>query len=241
MMKSVWKWTIIGKHPLTMDYFQLGPNEALTNAFAGWIEDGYQQLIGSNQRGTAFHSWRFWVPGKRKGTIACGIGRDSSDRMGRPYPLLIIGMGTVPGWEDHWDLLPVVFEDTWNRMEYLASVRLDSLKELEKEINQIKGPSMDRINLKTRSLAGDIPTFSDNIKKNVETLLRYSEFYTPINDNHDHDAASLVIQWHRGLKLHLKMIPSIVLMGGTPEKSYLAVFSRSLNAHDFVKLWTISS
>jgi hypothetical protein len=37
------------------------------------------------------------------------------------------------------------------------------------------------------------------------------------------------------------MIPSIVLMGGTPEKSYLAVFNRSLNANDFVKLWTIAS
>jgi type VI secretion system ImpM family protein len=239
MMKTKWKWTAIGKHPLAMDYFQFGPNEALTNAFAGWIENGYHRLISTNQRGTTFHSWRFWVPGKRKGTVACGIGRDSSDRMGRPYPFLMIGMGTMTGWEEHWDLLPIVFEDTWNRMEQLASAQLTDLKELEYEINRMKGPTMDRAVPANRPWNRDIPSLSDTIKKSTEGLLRDHEFYAPINDNHDHDAFSLVMHWHRGLKSHLKMIPGIVLMGGTPEKSYMAAFNRSLNANDFVKLWTI--
>lgn len=241
MMKTPWKWTAIGKHPLAMDYFELGPNDVLTNAFAGWIENGYRQLISSRKKGMGFHSWRFWVPGKRRGTIACGISRDSSDRMGRPYPLLIIGMGSLPGWEEHWDLLPLVFETPWNRMEYLAATRFADLRALEDEMKRLPTPVLEQ-RRPIYHQADEAPPFLTNtVKKSAEALVKDHEFYAVINDNHDHDAFSLVMHWHQGLKARLNKIPAIVLMGGTPEKSYLAVFSRSLNANDFVKLWTISS
>ena len=239
IMKPSWKWSAIGKHPLAKDYFQFGRNEVLADTFANWIENGYQKLVSDDKKKGTFHSWRFWVPGKRKGTIACGIGRNSSDRIGRPYPFLIIGMGTIQGWEDHWELLPVIFEETWSRMEYLASAQLKDLKELEKEINQIKKPSMKEVPGNSQRFVDNMSSLSDDIRISTRDLLRDNEFYAPINDNSNHDAISLVMQWHRGLKLSLKTCPSIVLMGGTPERSYLAVFNRSLNANDFVKLWTV--
>lgn len=238
IMKTSWRWTATGKHPLAMDYFQLGGNEILTDTFANWIENGYQKFLVNHKKPSSFHSWRFWVPVKQKGTIACGIIRDSSDRVGRPYPFLIIGMGTLPGWENHWELLPIIFDEIWVGMEYLASVRLNDLTELENKINEIKKPSLNENSLSNSNLDYDISDISDVIKKGTEGLLRDYEFYASINDNHDRDAFSLVTQWHYGLKLYLKTYPGIVLMGGTPEKSYLAVFNRSLNTDDFVKLWT---
>lgn len=239
IMKPSWRWAAVGKHPSAMDYLQLGPNETLIQTFANWIEDGFQKLVYHEKKEGRFHSWRFWVPGKRKGTIACGIGRNSSDRLGRPYPLIIIGMGSIPGWEDHWELLPIIFDDTWSRMEYLAAARLNDLKELEKEINQINRPNLKEV-LDTGQIPDyDITSLSDAIKISANDLLRDSEFYASINDNSDHNAFSIVMQWHRGLKGYLKTYPGIVMMGGTPEKSYLAAFNRSLNANDFLKLWTI--
>jgi type VI secretion system ImpM family protein len=239
IMKPSWKWAAIGKHPLAMDYFQFGRNEALADTFANWIDNGYQKVVSMDNKKETFHSWRFWIPGKRKGSIACGIGRNSSDRLGRPYPLTIIGMGTIQGWEDHWDLLPAVFEETWSRMEYLASAQLKDLKELEREINQIKKPSMKEVPGIVQPLDEDRTSLLDEIKAGTRDLMRENEIYVHIKDNSNHDAFSLVMQWHRGLKLHLRTWPGIVLMGGTPERSYLAAFNRSLNANDFVKLWTI--
>ena len=238
-IKGPWTWAATGKHPMAKDYFQFGRNDALTGAFAAWIENGYRKLVSIKKKEAAFHSWRFWAPGKGKGSITCGIGRDSSDRMGRPYPFLIIGMGTIPGWEDHWELLPFIFDKTWGSMEYLASARLNDLKELEKEINQIKKPSIKEVPDISQLVYDDIKSLLNTIKKSAEDLIRDNELYAPVNDNPNNDALSLVMQWHRGLKLNLKTHPSIVLMGGRPEKSYIAVFNRSLNADDFVKLWTV--
>ena len=237
--KASWRWNATGKHPVAMDYFQFGRNETLTESFKNWIENGYQKLLSDNKKPTSFHSWRFWAPGKQKGTIVCGISRDSSDRMGRPYPFLIIGTGTLPGWENHWEILPVIFEEIWSGMEYLASSRLNNLKELENKINEIKRPSMNEASLSNTGSASDISDMADVVKKGAGALLRDYEFYISINDNYNHDAFSLVTKWHYGLKLHLKTYPVIVLMGGSPEKSYLAAFNRSLNTDDFVKLWTI--
>ena len=236
IMKASWRWTATGKHPLAMDYFQLGSDEALTDTFANWIENGYQKLLSDNKKPSTFHSWRLWFPVKQKGNVACGIIRDSSDRVGRPYPFMIIGIGTLPGWENHWEILPDIFEKIWSGMEYLASARLNNLKELENKINEIRRPSINEASLSNINLNFDI---ADDIKKSAENLLRDHEFYAPINDNNSNDAFSLVTQWHYGLKLHLKTHPGIIFMGGTPDKSYLAAFNRSLNTEDFVKLWKI--
>ena len=238
-MRPSWRWSAIGKHPVAMDYFQIGSNEALANIFANWIENGYQKLVSKDKKESSFHSWRFWIPGKGRGAIACGIGRDSSDRMGRPYPFLVMGIGTIPDWENHWELLPIIFDETWGNMEHLASAQLDDLKELEKEINQMKRPLIKETSVKYLP-TDDIPaSLLNSIKTSAGELTRDNELYAPINDNNNNDAPSIVMEWHRGLKSYLRTYPGIVLMGGRPEKSYLAAFNRSLNTNDFIKLWTV--
>jgi type VI secretion system protein VasJ len=133
----------MGKHPVAMDYFQLGVSAPLVNAFGAWIENGYQKVVTPTRNRLALHSWRFWARGIQKGHIACGVARDSSDSTGRPYPLLIMGIGKLPGWEKNWDLLSFLFEEIWSQIEYLASRRFNDLKQLESEISRIQVTAED--------------------------------------------------------------------------------------------------
>jgi type VI secretion system protein VasJ len=234
-----------------MDYFQLGHVAPLAQAFAAWIESGYQKLLAKNHAGRKFHSWRFWARGMRKGHIACGVGRDSSDSAGRPYPLLIMGTGTLPNWEENWGLLTFLFEGIWSQIEYLASRPLADLKQLESEIGRINMPTEDWPALATQALhtagpghghdqSGHTSTFGA-IGGAAEALLSRSEFLLSIDSHHDGDASSLVGSWNRALKSRTDIVPNAVFVGGIPEQTYLALFSRSLNSSDFERLWSLSS
>ena len=64
-------------------------------------------------------SWRFWAKGANKKALVCGVARDSSDSVGRPYPLLVVGTGPLADWEDEWELLPAACENTWNQMDVM--------------------------------------------------------------------------------------------------------------------------
>ena len=234
-----------------MDYFQLGVVAPLEQAFAAWIESGYQKLLAKKHAGRKFHSWRFWARGIRKRHIACGVGRDSSDSAGRPYPLLIMGTGTLPGWEENWDLLTFLFEGIWSRIEYLASRPLTDLRQLESEISRINMPIEDWSALATRGLHTDGPGHGQDqnghtstfgaIGGAAEALLMRNEFLVSIDSYHDGDASSLVGFWNRAIKFRTNIVPNAVFLGGIPEQSYLALFTRSLNSSDFERLWSVSS
>jgi type VI secretion system protein VasJ len=58
---------------------------------------------------------------RQKRNADCGLGRDSSDSIGCPYPLLIMGEGRLKGWEKRWSQLPVQLNRTWKRMESIVT------------------------------------------------------------------------------------------------------------------------
>jgi hypothetical protein len=233
-----------------MDYFQLGHVAALAQAFAAWIENGYQKVLSTNRDRPAFHSWRFWARGIRKGHIACGVGRDSSDSTGRPYPLLIMGAGTLPGWEENWDLLSFLFEEIWRQIEQLASRGFADLNQLEAEIRRIKLPAEDWSAFADQRLKIDgsdhVPVedsysnISREAHKAAGTLLRQNEFYVSINAHRGDDASSLAGYWNCALRSRVGIVPNAVFIGGIPESSYLAIFTRSLNPNDFARLWSVT-
>jgi type VI secretion system ImpM family protein len=249
--KFPWEWSAMGKHPVALDYFRLGVSAPLVNAFAGWIENGYQKVVGRNRDTSAFHSWRFWARGIRKGHIACGVARDSFDSAGRPYPLLIMGIGRLSNWEANWDLLNFLFEGIWNQIEYVASRRFADIKELESEISRIKLPVEDWPTLADQRLraggpdhVSQEPRYSHvlrDVQKAAETLLKGNEFHVSINNDHGGDALLLSGYWNCALKSRMDIIPNAAFMGGVPERSYLAIFTRSLNSSDFARLWSVSS
>lgn len=241
----------MGKHPVAVDYFQLGINAPLVSAFTGWIENGYRRLISKNRTRQTYCSWRFWAKGLQKGYIACGVGRDSSDRSGRPYPLMIVGIGTLAGWEENWDLLPLVFAETWRHIEYITSGHSADLRQLEADIGGIKLPSQDWTAFADGRLKGDNQdnTVEENmmfqrrreIGRGIDALLATNELFVPIDADQGCDPLTMACDWLCFLKSHVDIVPSAVFLGGVPERSYLAMFNRSLNPGDFVKLWSVSA
>jgi len=248
--KLNWEWTAYGKHPVASDYFQIGGSAPIVKAFFGWLETGYQKLLSTKTERQQLHSWRFWSQGMKRDTIACGVCRDSSDSFGRPYPLTVMGVGALPEWKDHWDLLPAVFDSVWSQIEYVIARQVSELDQFEGDLKRINMPSphwpaydSQRLNTgtpDTSSSERSLINSSDGFKKGVGALLTQGEFCVSLDNNESGDFLRPVIAWSRTLRASGNIVPSSLFMGGLPERSYLAVFQRSLNANDFVRLWSIS-
>jgi len=246
--KNRWNWAACGKHPVARDYFRLSLNTSLLAAFERWVEKGYQVLSSKQLSTQCMYSWRFWAKGIKKGNLICGVAKDSSDSIGRPYPLIIMGDGMLDGWEDHWDLLPHAFETTWDQIEYISSRRFENLKGLEYEVCAIKNPKPDWLEWKSQSRnqgklqsltnALTISKDNDQVKEKADCLAKKMECLVPLDIQIDEDPLDIASRWNFLLKVNSSDVPNAVFLGGVPEKRFLAVFNRSLNASDFVGLWS---
>jgi type VI secretion system protein VasJ len=246
--KNRWNWAACGKHPVARDYFRLSLNTSLLAAFERWVENGYQVLSSRQLSTQCMYSWRFWAKGIKKGNLICGVAKDSSDSIGRPYPLIIMGDGMLDGWEDHWDLLPHAFETTWDQIEYISSRRFENLKGLEYEVCAIKNPKPDWLEWKSQSRnqgklqfltnALTISEDNDQIREKADCLAKKMECLVPLDIQIDEDPLDIASHWNSLLKVNSPDVPNAVFLGGVPEKRFLAIFNRSLNASDFVGLWS---
>ncbi|MDH4264795.1 MAG: TagF domain-containing protein [Deltaproteobacteria bacterium] len=228
-----WQWSASGKHPAMKDFFNLGHNGPLALGFSEWVKNGFQQ-VGSPKDPSSFYSWRFWARGFKKENLACGIVRDSSDSLGRPYPILIMGLGPLNGWEEVWDLLPSACEITWNQMEYLSTRIFKGLKQLEEEVQNIQLPSSG-----WEELAGKRGDFEE-LERQVLHRKEEKEFFIHL-DQEPLDPSAWIRFWHFHFKKKGEGIPNALFMGGTLAKAFLAVFKRPLVASDFVRLWSVAS
>jgi len=141
---SGWSFAAVGKHPAARDYFRLGNRSALSDGFADWVAGGYASFSAAGgKESPSPRSFRFWARGAGPGALACGVLRDSSDAVGRPFPLLILGCGAVEGWEKRWDALPQACEGAWGQMEALANRSLRDLKRFEEDLAWIRPPQPD--------------------------------------------------------------------------------------------------
>lgn len=225
---------------MAKDYFSLGWESPLVHGFSDWVKNGYQSLISERRFSSEHISWRFWTKGNQKEGIACGVLRNSSDRVGRPYPLLIIGLGPLEEWDDHWDLIPFACEKIWNRIEYLSAQRYSDIKRFESEINKIGPPLPDwkgymeiRKGMAVQNLEG--------LKKESDLSSEKPEIFIPIEQEGSNDQLMWVSLWHLLIKNVVKDPPNVLFIGGNLEKTYLAVFRRALLPKDFVHLWSLGS
>ncbi|MGE5238550.1 MAG: type VI secretion system-associated protein TagF [Chloroflexota bacterium] len=246
---AAWRWAASGKHPVSADFFRAGKEFPLLKGFSDWIENGYQYLARKNRPLVSLHSWRFWVRGGARDVLACGLVRDSSDSLGRPYPLLIMGSGALKDWDQQWDLLPFACERTWNRMEYIAAQGAREFRSFEQDIERIRPPDADWAAFAAkgesfcRSLAesegsegclapGEIERLSEELAVRAESFL-------PFDGTGIADQTALIVRWHSRLRAIGREAPSAAFMGGTMEKSCLAFFKRPLVAEDFGRLWAV--
>jgi type VI secretion system protein VasJ len=246
-----WRWAAFGKHPVASDFFGLGEDIPLTKGFSNWVQKGYETLISKKSASTGLYAWRFWARGSQKENIACGVIRDSSDSVGRPYPLLIMGTGPLPGWEKNWDLLPFACERTWDQIEYLSALVANDFKKLEVEVRHIRPPHHEWPELTTKRKGledlwsnSNTNNSSSNLKdmeRQASSVLDKVEFIVYLDQTPFQDQFSQVSLWHYFLKKHVKVAPNAIFMGGTLDKAYLAIFRKPLIATDFVQLWSIAS
>ena len=248
--KYDWTWTAYGKHPIAGDYFKLDSDCPLFAAFFNWIEKGYQMLSSKSSKTLSTYSWRFWTRGLDEHDLACGIMKDSSDSIGRPYPFLMLGHGRFEGWGAHWELLPLALVETWEQMEHLSIRRSIDLRDLEIGVGRLKPPSSDWSTIMQHKPKpgycdsldqGTIHCEFMNAIKDAEDYGEKDHFYLPL-DNISTDAPFAWTDRSLGfLKDLTKGVPNTVFIGGIPERTYLAVFKRPLVPRDFVQLWTIFS
>ncbi len=244
-IKSGWHWAAYGKHPSAKDYFRLGPESPLAKSFSDWVERGYSELVSKKDSGRGPVAWRFWARGAGRETLVCGLVKDSSDSLGRPYPFLIIGSGCLNNWEDQWDLLPIACEKPWGRIEYLSARMFDDFRTLETEIHNIRPPFPEwpEFNKKREHLISEKTCFAapGGPEERAAGLAEGDRGVICLDRESFHDQFALISLWHRLLKKSDKTVPNAIFMGGTVERSYLAFFKRPLLTGDFVRLWSISS
>jgi len=211
-------------------------------SFSDWVERGYNDMTLKSDPLSNLCSWRFWAQGPKKEILICGLLRNSSDHIGRPYPLLILGTGHLKGFEKNWDLLPFTCEKTWSQTEKISTTMFENLKNFEEEVQTIKllSGQWEEFNNERKDQWNFLPP--DCIKELEEYILNEKEndvIVGCLNQEWCSDQFSLINLWHFFLKKYTMTIPHVVFMGGTPDVAYMVIFKRPLMPDDFKRLWHI--
>jgi type VI secretion system protein VasJ len=246
-----WLWAACGKHPVSGDFLAVGRDFPLVKGFGDWIENGYQSLSEKRSPGYAPRSWRFWARGGGKGLLVCGVVKDSSDSLGRPYPLLILGTGVLKKWERRWDLLPIACERTWDRIEYIAAQKPSDIKMFERELESIKPPrpdwseSSDRMGRIREQLEGSTGGTTSRSMTGLQgessEFAERQERFASLGAIPFDERFPMICLWHSEFKSKGQAVPSAAFMGGTFERTCLAFFARPLIRDDFIRLWAPES
>ncbi|PKN04817.1 MAG: type VI secretion system protein TssA, partial [Deltaproteobacteria bacterium HGW-Deltaproteobacteria-9] len=248
---SNWRFFAVGKHPVAKDFLKLGESTPLVNDLSAMLKTAYSTLTSKSNSAPGFSSWRFWSKGSGNDSLICGIVRDSSDKMGRPYPFLIIGSGQLKDWELQWDLLPFACENTWCQFEYLSTQNFDNVKKLEEELANIRPPSgqwsehSDR-RKSLNQIGSPLDPFASfldlkKLTKQVADLSEQREYFVSLDRGPCHDKILQLGLWHHLFRVTLKNVPQTVFLGGTLDNAFLVAYSRTLKAADAVQLWSVPS
>lgn len=249
-MTTGWNWSAFGKHPAAADYFRLGHASPFVEGVTKWVESGYRLLAERGDATPPFCSWRFWARGYGRDSLVLGVVRVSSDSMGRPYPLLIMGSGPLEGWEGNWDLLPFAGEKSWCQIEFLATHTFGELKKLEEGLQGLRPPAAEWDELAERRrglnrLGSPLDPYASFLDMpRLETVAAEragkDEFSVRLDRGPVNDKITLVSLWHLLAKGAAKGVPNALFMGGTLERSFLASYRRALAPGDFLHLWSAS-
>jgi type VI secretion system ImpM family protein len=236
---SAWRWRAIGKHPAAMDYFSLNSGTPLMDAIAEWVTKGYDGIIARGSASNGPYSWRFWFKGGRKGTLVCGVGRDSSDRIGRPYPLLLFGEGPLKGWEKIWMQLPLLLERTWMQIERLATQRFADLSELSDGLSHITPPQIEGARPHSAECAAWDPPEQAKVDRYRQALRNDGRVTVPLGEGGDVDSGLTALQWHGKLAACCPETPRAMFLGGHPRRLFLVLVKEPLSTADFIDLWSV--
>lgn len=224
MKAADWVWAAAGKHPVVKDYISLGQETQVFRIFSRWVEEGYSRV----KETAGQRSWRFFTRGLKPEELACGLVKDSHDKAGRPFPLIMIGYGRIDAWQHRWELLPLVFDSIWERMEFISVKRVFDLEELKGDICRLPSPRLDGLKIE--------PGIADESLVAAMSAGRNDTVTVPLNGAGD--CRDEVVRLLEGMKGRNIPAPAAVFIGGLSDRVLLTVFMRSLSASDFDSLWT---
>jgi hypothetical protein len=120
-----------------------------------------------------------------------GLLRDSVDTVGRPFPLLVLGTGQLDGWEETWELMPMIFEGLWSRMEYLTAKRSYDLGALESELVVLPRPTLFLGQ-------GSGAAGREGAVEAAKDVGEAPEYYAPIPGAAVEDPSAVLVMWQTG-------------------------------------------
>jgi type VI secretion system protein VasJ len=239
----MWNWAVCGKHPSAKDYLELGAITPVTKAFADWIAKGYQGLAEKSNVFRDPFSWRFWAGGASNGLI-CGIVRDSADSIGRPYPLMVFGMGPLGDWSSQWQYVPCACEHTWNQMEFVSTRMFRDVKLLSSSIRTISPPQADWTSFTETELkiAGtEWAPVKEKISGKIMNAPGADLALFSLEEGPADEISATIYLWHTLIKPLRPEMPKAVFIGGNSQGTYLGICRRPLAPSDFVRLWSVSN
>lgn len=228
--RAPWCWIAHGKHPVAGDYFTVGREDALTRTFADWLDRGYQNYCRQANAEHKTYTWRFWLKSPFKDGLAFGVVKNSCDRNERPYPLLLMGHGTLAGWGRHVPLLPQVLEKHWLQMEFIMVQRYADLASLERTLSRLSAPAAD-----WRKLSSGV---NDSQRKQALTAAdcaaigRSQELFVPLLAGDAEEPYPYILDLHQKLQTELAELPTALFIGANTANAGIFVLYRSLVIND---------
>ena len=213
----------------------------MLEAFGQWMAAGFEQVAARRARQTSgvnqLRSWRFWAAADGKHELVCGLGRDSHDSLGRPYPLLLLGQGCLDSWWKQWHLLPRALEETWRRLEYIAATGHGSLADFWQALAAMEQPGTLEPGARDKADFWG-PDLELRLQKHLRRLGAHGRTAIRMKEAEAADPVAAARNWHRLLSEKIRAVPRAVFMGGTLESTFMVISLGPLAVEDFVDLWT---
>ncbi|MCP4717878.1 MAG: type VI secretion system-associated protein TagF [Desulfobacteraceae bacterium] len=220
-----------GKHPAFDDYFSINMEPPLANALSSWVENGMTSG-GTADKNRETRSFRFWVPGIKKEELILGIVRDSSDRLGRTYPLLIMGRTRMKDRDTKWPAIFSGFEPVFRAFEEMTTIRYQAFKEFEASLLKIQfsEPDFEKSNT---SLSNCLTAWFKMEKERSSLVLPVSKLLDKFA-SHPHEPPK------KGIFKTNSTPPNAVFLGGLPDNPMVNMYNRPLKTRDFPRLFNLS-
>jgi type VI secretion system ImpM family protein len=222
-----------GKHPAFSDYIRVNADLPMVNALASWVDAGMRSggMVSKKNRG--IHSFRFWTMGVHKQSLIVGIIRDSSDSLGRIYPLLIMGQAYMKDKNRFWHTVFDRFGQVFRDFEAMTAARYDRFNEFEKALSDVRFPEIDMDSFFEASSFSDcLVNWSASSPLDENLILPmpvFLENYEALaGNNSDYKIGSAGNE-----------PPKAVFIGGLPEKPITAIYQRPLRTEDFCRLFDL--
>lgn len=223
-----------GKHPAFIDYIRVNSALPLANALASWVDAGMTSSIADFKKNRGIHSFRFWTRGPHKQTLIVGIVKDSSDSLGRTYPLLITGQVFMKDMHRQWRAVFDRFGQVFRAFEEMTAARYDRFKEFETALSDVRFPKTENNTMNETSIFSDCLA-AWSLKNGIDDHLIlpmpvFLEKYQALFENN----------LNQGRGTTRTEPPKALFIGGLPEHPLIAIYQRPLRSSDFCRLFDLS-